>query len=352
MFQPSDFLIPIPGKNPSGTSVRYAPVYDEIETLRTVDNPSNLPEGVWQTNQKPPNWKEIEHLCEEVLQKKSKDIQVAAWLTESWLSMRHMAGLCDGLMVVRELTQKFWKTLYPLPENGDMSTRLIPYEWMDYHLPQTLLSLPIIPASPKDRTAYLLADWIDGVHFDLLSRKQSNPEEFLADQGRPLLTDMTKRLEQTPLAFYQTLQIDTQKALKLLEALNQDLNTKAGKEENVFYKLRNQLDTILNFTETWQQKCLQPTSEKPPSKAETPSAEKEIPQAPPQDQRTRESAYQELQDITDFFLKEDPQSPVPYALQQVLSWQGKTLPEVYATWAQDPQALSFLMQFLGVKKEG
>lgn len=42
-----DLLNPVPGENPSGKSLRYERVYDQIKEARTEDDES-IPTGAWQ----------------------------------------------------------------------------------------------------------------------------------------------------------------------------------------------------------------------------------------------------------------------------------------------------------------
>ena len=46
-----DLLQPIPGDNPSGKSLRYDRVYDQIKEARTEDDES-LPSGAWERQAK------------------------------------------------------------------------------------------------------------------------------------------------------------------------------------------------------------------------------------------------------------------------------------------------------------
>jgi type VI secretion system protein ImpA len=78
-----DILNPIPGENPSGENLRYAPVYDQIKEARREDE--DISQGDWQTEVKKADWVVVVKLAGEVLAKKSKDLQIAAWLTEAQL---------------------------------------------------------------------------------------------------------------------------------------------------------------------------------------------------------------------------------------------------------------------------
>ena len=49
-----DILTPIPGDNPGGENLRYAPVYDKIKEARRQDDEG--PMGDWQRERKVADW--------------------------------------------------------------------------------------------------------------------------------------------------------------------------------------------------------------------------------------------------------------------------------------------------------
>src|SRR6266581_8421541 len=101
-----DLLNPIPGDNPSGTNLRYAPVYDKIKEARREDD--DAPQGEWAHERKVADWKQVVKLAGEALATKSKDLQLAAWLTEAMLRQEALGGLRAGLGLLRGLLDKFW----------------------------------------------------------------------------------------------------------------------------------------------------------------------------------------------------------------------------------------------------
>jgi len=60
----------------------------------------------------------VTKLCGEAIAKKSKDLQVAAWLVEALVRRDGFAGLIEGLALIRGLIENFWDTLYPELEDG------------------------------------------------------------------------------------------------------------------------------------------------------------------------------------------------------------------------------------------
>jgi type VI secretion system protein ImpA len=78
-----DLLNPIAGENPSGASLRYDPLFDKIKEARREDD--DAPQGEWAHERKAADWKQVIKLAGEALATKSKDLQLAAWLTEATL---------------------------------------------------------------------------------------------------------------------------------------------------------------------------------------------------------------------------------------------------------------------------
>jgi predicted component of type VI protein secretion system len=125
---------------------------------------------VWLRDLKRADWASVERLCVATLATRSKDLQVACWLTESWGHLQGFAGLTRGLASLGELGERFWPDLYPAIEEGDLSARVAPLErlnekLLDLAAPHLLkftipVSLPITPGSeavgPEDQvTAYI-----------------------------------------------------------------------------------------------------------------------------------------------------------------------------------------------------
>src|ERR1700733_8745824 len=96
-----DLLNPIPGDNPSGENLRYAPVYDKIKEARREDD--DAPQGEWQRERKTADPKQVIKLAGDALATKSKDLQLAAWLTEAALRMDGFSGLLAGITLIEGL---------------------------------------------------------------------------------------------------------------------------------------------------------------------------------------------------------------------------------------------------------
>ena len=127
-------LEPIEGPNPAGTYLRDEPgddgltVYDKIKKARTevVDSLTG--------DRTPPDYAQVQKLAESALATKSKDIQLAAWLTEALLKRDGIAGLRDGLDLMKGLLEQYWDHLYPELEDDDAEMRAMPLNWVGDYL--------------------------------------------------------------------------------------------------------------------------------------------------------------------------------------------------------------------------
>src|SRR5438094_8971564 len=106
-----DLLTPIAGDNPSGQNLRYAAVYDKIKEARRKEDP--VSQGDWQRALKEADYPLVIKVATEALKRNSKDLQIAAWLTEALVYEEGLLGLAAGLDLLRGLLERFWDTVYP-----------------------------------------------------------------------------------------------------------------------------------------------------------------------------------------------------------------------------------------------
>jgi len=86
-----DLLNPIPGDNPSGVYLYYAPIYDKIKEARRQEDDTG-PSGVWARERKTADWNQVIKLAGEALATQSKDLQLACWLAEAYFKKKALAS--------------------------------------------------------------------------------------------------------------------------------------------------------------------------------------------------------------------------------------------------------------------
>jgi type VI secretion system protein ImpA len=238
-------LIPIPGDNPAGISLRYEGLYDKIREARRSDD-HTLPQGIWQKNLKKADFKEVEALCLEALCQRSKDFQLMAWLIESWFERYWLKGLQRGVNMMIGLVENFWESGYPKIEHEDVEFRLAPFYWMNEKLIERIPELPVTQSSAENQKIFSFYDWKESITLDRLAQKSSDTSflEKAKKQGRPTTSEIQKAIKNSSLTFYQDLAQDLESSLARIRLLEEQLKEKAGDSDVSLYQLRRILGEV------------------------------------------------------------------------------------------------------------
>ena len=145
-----DLLDPITAEQPAGVDLRWTSEWDRIKEARRADD--GLDSGKWaKKDQKASDWPRVRDLVTSALRERSKDLQLALWLTEAEIKLRGFEGLRDGLRITRELIVRYWdQGLYPVMEDGP-EDRAGPFEWLNSKLVDSIAALSITPRDDKGR---------------------------------------------------------------------------------------------------------------------------------------------------------------------------------------------------------
>jgi type VI secretion system protein ImpA len=340
-------LEPISAQEPAGEALRYDPVYDRIKELRREDDPT-LPQGVWQRELKRADWPGVAAECIAALSGRSKDLQLAAWLTEAWLRADGLPGLARGLELVAALVERFGAELHPRPFDDDedagafaLPERLAPVAWLDTALPDGLARLALSRPGAEDVPNRTWADWKHALYVENLAQNQP---EAARSEGGVSRADFLAGVGLTPAAFYSGLAAAAASSLAALGALEAALDAAAGDEAPGFTTTRETLDAIGRFARRIAAERGEPAAPEPGSDAEpaSPAPEDDEPDAEPAGAggpaprlggpcriASRDEAYRALSQAADFLLRVEPHSPVPYVVRRAVSWGGLSLAELY-----------------------
>ena len=196
-----DILNPIEGPSPAGPSLRYDPVYDRIKEARTESDVPVIEGDPWQGERKTADWGQVVRLCSEVLATRSKDLQLAAWLTEGLLRKDGFGGLREGLVLLKNLQEQFWEDLHPEIDDGDLEFRAAPLEWVGGYL-DTPLRL-----TPLTRSGLTALDYVEsrgvGYEDDPDEEKVANRRSAVAE-GKLTAEEWDEAFNATPKEWYRT----------------------------------------------------------------------------------------------------------------------------------------------------
>jgi type VI secretion system protein ImpA len=238
-----DLLAPIAEDRPGGDDVRYDPVYDQIKEARREDE--DLPTRGWETTRKTADWPLVVKLASEVLARRSKDLQVAVWLSEAQLRREGVVGLRESLGLIRGLLDGFWEHLYPELEDGDAEFRAAPLEWLGSRLDVAIRSLPL------NRSGHSLVQYLEGRALGYEESidddgDQKKARQAQIDAGKIAPEDFDREFAATPKAWYRTLVADVQSTLDELQELDDLGRDRFGEFAPSYRTLRSALDEVLH----------------------------------------------------------------------------------------------------------
>lgn len=369
-------LQPFPGESPVGPSLRYDPVYDAIREARRQDDPS-LPMGVWQSAPKRADWDLAIRLCREVLEQRSKDLQVACWLTEALLHRHGFAALAPSIRLLADLCEAFWDDgLHPeMDEDGDVGARVAPLEWLNDKLPTLLQTLPLTRSGGPPPVGHSFAEYENAQRNQLAAvRDPRGVVAALARSGGPTLVEIEASAQATPVAFHRAHHDWLGQGLVAIDILAAVLDERCGRQAPGLTGLR---DTCLAL-QAWVDTALRAKGEEPvvTFAAATEGTESGGDEAMAEDGlgpaydayadpngttgdpadapmfgagpiRTREEAYFWLAEAADFLIRHEPHSPTPYVIHRALSWANMPLHEVLMEVSRGRNDLSTIFDFLG-----
>ncbi|MBV9497125.1 MAG: type VI secretion system protein TssA [Acidobacteria bacterium] len=352
-------LLPISDDRPTGESLRFDPIFDEIKRLRTEDDPT-LPQGVWQRELKKADWNAVAALCADTLATRTKDLQIAAWLTEAWTHLHGFAGFERGIRLVTSLCRDFWAQLHPPLDEDGVQARIAPIAWIADRVALPLKRVPVTQPSSEDAVAYGWSAWESG----LFLAKQTTPDPKAEQRGLVPQPKFMISVSLTPSAWLVDLLKNVNGAASALAELDALLTEQCGATHAPsLAPLRTPIAAIQQFVGRVLEER-RAAGELVPAQAEVPMAPltivppdgEEMPAAQPASIHsgpitTRADAYLQLALAADFLLRTEPHSPVPYLVKRAIAWGNMSLSELLAELLSKNADLPTIQALLGMQKK-
>ena len=339
MIVVEELLQPITEDNPSGADLRYDPVYDAIKEARREDDTLN--QGAWQIERKVADHPLVISLSTNALKKKSKDLWLAAWLTDALLRKEAFPGLSSGLQLFHGLIDKFWDTLYPQIEDGDLELRVAPLEWIGLKLEEPVRSSPL----NRDGHSWYQYGQSRAVGYEDQAKTpdQKKKRDKALAEGKLAPEVFDKSFTETPKAYYVNLEKQLDLCLASLAALGALCDQKFGDDGPTFGKLKTALSEVRHVAHSLLEKKREtdpdPVVEQPPEpEAPAPTADGETSEsAEPRESRpaantisfsaaqssespSRRDLVAQVAAAAASLRQKEPYNPAPYLMMRGLRW--------------------------------
>jgi type VI secretion system ImpA family protein len=338
-------LAPISPFQPAGPSLRGSAVYGEIREARREDDAS-LPQGAWQFELKRADWARVTALAGESLARQSKDLQLAAWLLEAQINLRGFHALAPCLTLLEQLCERYWDSLWPQAEDGDLEYRGNLFRWLNDKLPPLLRQVALTHSGrPRELT---WGDW------ELAGREQH------AAHGHASAEFMAA-LYATPSQECELARAALAAGLYALDSLQISLDRLFTVEAPGLGALRSLLANIETLLESELGKRGHRVEEYLPAGAEEvvdPDAAAALPPSTPPPAtplaeaiQSREEAYASLARSAEFLLRLEPHSPVPYLVRRAIDWGRLNTVELYQELFVRMNGQISIFDLLGLQQE-
>ena len=363
-------LTPIDGDNPSGDSLRYEGTYDQIKEARREDEV--LAQGDWSRDLKVADWPLVIKLATNALTSKTKDLQIAVWLTEGivkhdrhdrWIALR------DGLNLLRGLHENFWDTIYPEidPEDDDgpLASRANVLAAFDARLAGVIKELPLTAGQKYSFLQYLeskqfdIPENIEALEYDQQEKFKALKQQAEAER-KVTGDDWRKAKAATNRDFIEARYALINECWDAFKSLDAEMDAKFARETpglGEFKKSLDEIRTLVDLLVKEKQKA-EPRADEAGGDESGESGEGESLTTSKGNSgggfavsqgaiRSRQEALNRLSEIANFFRQTEPHSPVSYAVEHAVKWGKMPLEAWLADVLKDGTALESMREVLG-----
>jgi type VI secretion system protein ImpA len=287
------------------------------------------------------------------LRETTKDLEVAAWVTEAYLRSHGLAGLFAGATLIKGLTEQYWDGLFPLPDDYGIETRVAPITGLNGRDGGGSLIQPLYKIHFFDR-----ADGTPVTFFAYQSSEQlpalpTERRDARIKAGTMPWDDMEKEARSNGAAALGRLRDEATAALEAWEAMATVLDEKASEDPPSTSHVRDMLRQIHAAAVRYAPAPEAAVEAAPAAEGTEAVADGAVagPGGFPTTARTvsRDDALKTLETIATFFRRTEPASPLAYTLDDAIRRAKLTWPELLAEVVPDANVRQAILTSLGIR---
>ena len=347
-FDMAALLAPISPDAPAGESLRYEGTYDRIGQARIEDDPV-LAQGVWKVALKRADWPNVAKMCIEAIETKSKDLQVAAWLTEALVHINGFAGMNDGLRAITALCDTYWDTLFPRSDPEDIEYKLAPLVWINEKIPVLLKLLPITSPQSDDSKPYCWADW--EIACRPLPPGTGKGKSEVSTQAMFQQSAMLPSTEH-----FVALLADVEASMDAVDGLESFFQDRCDDQAPSLRQIWKVLESVRGFMVSTLSQRNVPAAFSPVADAVAPPDGSALDPSAGEYTgpiRNRADAYRRLAEAADYLARTEPHSPAPYLVRRAIAWGSMRLEDLLPELVTNNSELGEIFRLLQIdKKQG
>ncbi|MFC0254458.1 type VI secretion system protein TssA [Massilia consociata] len=325
MLNLDKLLVPISMDRPCGEDLAFSPEFDAINRARQADDPS-IEQGAWVTTLKEADWKFVSKRCIELIETRSKHLQLAVWLAEASARTGGLRELAASLRLLAGLCERYWDSVHPLPDEDGFDRRIGNLAWIAARITPLVKEVPI-------------ADGVSMIAW-----------EAARGRGPDAVAELEAARARAAPAARQALGADAQDCLAALAELERVVDDRLGVDGPGFGAGRTALRDFADL--------VAPPAAPVPAQPESKGALATVVPAGGMPLRvldgplqTREQALAQLRAVAEFFRRTEPHSPVAYLAEKAARWGEQPLHAWLRSVIKDDASLAKVEELLGIEVE-
>lgn len=357
----ASLLEPISGDSPAGTDLRkdvspksaYSLVRDARKAARASERMNVFESGSSEADEQ---WRRVMEVAPKIIQIQSKDLEVACWYTEALIRKAGFQGLRDGFTLIRQMIERFWDGLYPLPDEEGIDTRVSPIAGLNGEGAEGVLLAPIrsthitekIPPGPYSLWQYKQALDVQRITDGAARAAQATKIGYTVE-------DVQRAVDASSETFYVNLRDDVSACLAEFKQISQLLDQHCGTQKspptsNIINLLTETLSVIGHIA---KHKLPVPametaTDESNATGENAGSGGTSVITGPI---KSREDAIRQIIQISQYFRRTEPHSPISYVLEKAVKWGGMSLTDLIKELIPDSGSRTTYSSLTGVNAQ-
>lgn len=302
-------------------------------------------------------WRKILDLAPNILQNNAKDLEIASWYTEALIRQYGFRGLRDGFKLIHGLVEQYWDNLYPLPDEDGIETRVASLSGLNGEGAEGVLIAPIRNVEiTQGNEPGPFSYW---KYQQAMEVEKVLDEEAKADKASKLgfsNEDVERAVTESSETFYVDIRDDVSEAIATYRKIGAMLDEYCGINDsppssNIINILEDCLGTINHIG-----KYKMPAEESTEDSEQTIEGEPSMTTAGATTQATgpvksRADAFKKLTEISEFFRKTEPHSPISYILERAVKWGDMPLNDLIRELIPDSSARDTYGSLTGIKTD-
>ncbi len=291
-------------------------------------------------------WRPVFEQTQAMLTSAGKNLEISAWLIEALTRLEGFAGLRDGFRLTRELVDQYWEHWLSEPDESAIEDFVRPLAGLNGEDGEGTLIVPIRRVPITEQTS--IGTFDTSHYLQAVSLQQTD-----AGKGVATLEKIVQAGVESGAEFYAKVIDDLGECQAEYGKLCDLLDARCGKSTPPQSNIRNVLESCQEALRYAGREVIIEELEEHEAEAGSNGEGNLGAQSPGGSYpRSREQAFKTLNELSEFFLRNEPHSPISYALKQVVRWGHMSLPDLLEELIAEEGARQNLFRMAGIKKSG